>query len=153
MTSLRAPRALRLITVLMVVGPLAACGGASTSPSTIATPAATIVTETFTGTVQPPVSGVFQQNAHNFTVTTAGNITVTMTAAGPPATILMGIGVGTPNAAGACVFLSGGTTQGVASATPQLSGALGASGTYCVVVGDIGNVLQPVTYSVTVAHT
>ena len=127
----------------------AACGGSSTEPSTVATPAATITTETFTGTVQ--LGGT---NVHTFTVTTPGQLIVTMTAAGPPATITMGLGLGNPNAAGNCIFLAGGTTLGVASATtPHLSGSLTASGAYCVAIADVGNAAGPIAYSITVSHT
>jgi len=109
-----------------------------------------VVTETFTGTVQ--IGGT---NTHNFTVTTPGTVNITMTAAGPPPTITMGLGVGNPNAAGQCIFLSGGVrNDAVASAsTPQLSGTLTASGAYCVAIGDIGNAAGPITYSITVSHT
>jgi len=126
---------------------LAACGGSSSSPSVL--PAATVTTETFTGTVQ--IGGT---NVHNFTVTAPGTVNVTMTAAGPPPTITMGLGVGNPNASGQCIFLTGGTTQAAASATtPQLSGTLSASGSYCVAIGDIGNANGPIAYSITVSHT
>jgi hypothetical protein len=132
-----------------------ACGGSTSSPSVVTTPAATVTTETFTGTVQPPINGVLQIDVHTFTVTTPGTISVTMTAAGPPATIAMGIGIGNPSPTGSCVFLSGGVnSSAVASTTtPHLSGAVTASGAYCVAVGDIGTVLQTVTYTVTVSHT
>jgi hypothetical protein len=112
-------------------------------------PAATVTTENFTGVVQ--IGGT---NVHNFTVTAPGTVSVTMTAAGPPATITMGLGVGNPNASGQCIFLTGGTTQAVASTTtPQLSGTLTASGAYCVAIGDIGNANGPISYSITVSHT
>jgi hypothetical protein len=128
---------------------VAACGG-SDSNSNIAAPSATVVTETFTGVVQP--LGV---KVHTFTVTTPGQLTVTMTAAGPPPTITMGLGVGNPDASGNCIFLSGGTTnQAIASTTtPQLSGTLTTSGAYCVEILELGNALGPITYSIAVSHT
>jgi len=136
--------------LVLIVAALAAvgCGGSTTSPS-VALPTATVTTETFTGTVQP-----LGTNVHNFTVTTPGQLSVTMTQAGPPATISMGLGVGNPNAAGNCIFLSGGTTTATASTTTaQLSGTLTASGAYCVAIGDIGNAAGPIAYSITVSHT
>src|SRR4051812_34534000 len=127
----------------------AACGGSTTAPTVVTTPAATVSTETFTGTVQPAGT-----NVHTFTVTTPGTVSVTMTAAGPPPTITMGLGIGNPNATGGCVFLSGGVTNNaVASATtPHLSGAVSVSGAYCVAIGDIGNAVGPITYSLSVSH-
>jgi hypothetical protein len=133
----------------VVVSAAAACGGSSSNSSAITSPSATLTTETFTGVVQPGSSKV-----HTFTVTTPGQVSVTMTAAGPPPTIAMGLGLGNPDASGNCIFLSGGTTQAVASTTtPQLSGNLTASGAYCVAIGDIGNAAGPITYTITVSHT
>jgi len=146
MTNVR--RFVAAFTLAASVAAVAACGG-STSPSSVTLPAATVTTETFTGIVQQLAT-----NVHTFTVTTPGTVNITMTAAGPPATITMGLGIGNPSAAGACIFLSGGTTAAVASATtPHLTGTLTASGAYCVAIADIGNAAGPVTYSITVSHT
>jgi hypothetical protein len=93
-------------------------------------------------------------DSHNFSITSGGNsISVTLVSAGPPATITMGLGVGTPSSTGACSILTNGAVQTPAGTTAQLNGTGFAAGTYCVVVGDIGNALQPITYTVTVAHT
>jgi hypothetical protein len=133
---------------LVLVGSAAACGGADPSPLDL-TPSGTLVTDTFTGVV--PVAGL---DSHNFSITTGGNsISVTLVSAGPPATITMGLGVGTPSSTGACSILTNGAVQTPASTTAQLNGTGFNAGTYCVVVGDIGNALQPITYTVTVAHT
>ena len=79
-------------------------------------------------------------------------MSVTLTAAGPPATIFMGLGIGTPSAT-ACAVIASDSTIAQASATAQLSGTV-AAGSYCVQVYDVGNeYTTPVTYSVTVAHT
>ena len=132
----------------VVVASAVACGGSSNT-SNIVSPSATVTTETFTGTISPGTSKV-----HTFTVTAPGTVSVTMTAAGPPSTITMGLGIGNPDANGNCIFLSGGTTQAIASTTtPQLTGTLTASGAYCVAIGDIGNAAGPITYSISVSHT
>jgi hypothetical protein len=135
--------------VAAIVAAVSGCGGSSNSTNVVA-PSATVTTETFTGTLQP-----LGFKIHTFTVTTPGQLAVTMTAAGPPPTITMGLGIGNPDASGNCIFLSGGTTnQAVASTTtPQLSGALTSSGQYCVEIADIGNALGPITYSIAVSHT
>jgi len=133
------------LAALMAV--VAACGG-STSSSTVS-PSAAVVTENFAGTIQP---GGFK--VYTFTVTSPGAVTVTMTSAGPPATITMGLGIGNPDNSGNCIFLSGGTTQAVAStSTPQLTGTLTASGAYCVEIADVGNAAGPITYAIAVSHT
>jgi hypothetical protein len=135
----------------LVLVAAAACGGGS-SDGTISTPSGTVVTDTFTGTVPLPVGGVLQADIHPFTVAVAGTVMVTLVSAGPPSTITMLLGIGNPSSTGSCSLLSGGSTPAVAGSTAQLSGSVPAGG-YCVVVADLGNALQPITYTVTVAHT
>jgi hypothetical protein len=135
-----------LLILLTLALTTAACSG-SDSTSTVTTPAATTTTETFTGTVQPN----FGVDFHSFAVAQTGTVSVTLTAAGPPATIFMGLGIGTPSAS-TCAVISDDSTIAPASATAQLSGTVSA-GSYCVQVYDVGNETAPVTYSVTVAHT
>ena len=90
-------------------------------------------------------------DTHTFTVALSnGQLNVILTAAGPPATISMGLGVGTQSGT-TCTLLSGGATATPAGATAQLSGTVSA-GTYCVAVFDVGNQSADVTYSVTVTH-
>jgi hypothetical protein len=127
----------------------AACSSGDTSSSTapsIAAPTAPAVTENFSGTVQ-----VGSYDANPFTVTASGAvISLTLTAAGPPATIFMGFGVGT-YVGPVCTLLSGGYGVYQAGTTPQLSGTIGA-GAYCVMVYDAGNQAAPITYAVTITH-
>src|SRR5689334_21872929 len=143
-------RLLRLILAAGAACGLAACGGSTSSANSIAAPSATVTTETFTGVV--PV-GSFK--IHTFTVTTPGAISVTMTAAGPPPTITMGIGLGNPDANGNCVFIAGAVNNAAVASTttPHLQGTLTASGAYCVEIGDVGNAAGPITYSISVSHT
>src|SRR5262245_45182931 len=130
----------------------AACGGSSDA-QTVTAPTGTVVTETFMGSVQPPVAGMAQFDSHSFTVTVGGNaVNITLVSAGPPATIKMGLGIGNPSSTGTCSLLTNGAIETAAGSTAQLSGSTNA-GTFCVVVFDTGNVLQPVSYTVTVAHT
>lgn len=127
---------------LALVLAAAACGR-STSP---ATPAATAKTDTFNGTVA--VGGL---DFHPFTVATAGQVNVTLTSAGPPSTITMGIGVGLITGA-TCTIVAGGSVNTPAGASAQLNGTV-SPGTYCVQVFDIGNQTASVTYTVTVNHS
>jgi hypothetical protein len=121
----------------------------ATSAATIAavtSPTTAVVTENFSGTVQPG-----SNDAHSFTVTTNNAaISLTLTSVGPPSTIAMGFGVG-QTVAGSCQLLSGGYGTYSASTTPQLSGTIG-SGTYCVMVYDVGNQSAAITYTVVVSH-
>lgn len=145
----------RLAALVVAVLGLAACnnGSSSSSSSTLAsltTPTPTIVTENFTGTVQ--VQGL---DFHSFTVSQQGTVTFTLTAAGPPSTIYMGMGVGVPgtNTDGTanCTLISGASALVQASSAAQLSGTA-AAGSFCVAVFDVGNATGPVDYAVTVTH-
>ena len=129
---------------------MTACGGGDATPFPI--PSGTVVTETFTGTVPLPINGALQADIHNFTITVGGSLNVTLTAAGPPPTITMLLAIGNPSSTGTCSILQGASTQTSAGTTAQLSGTADA-GTYCIAVADIGNALQPIAYTVTVAHT
>jgi len=119
-------------------------GGSSTTPSTPPLPP---TNEIFTGTVS--VGGT---DAHSFVVKLSnGLVTANLTSAGPPATIAMGLGIGTISN-GACSVLQGGAVIATAGPTAQLSGTNFTAGTYCVAVFDVGNQSAAVTYSVTVTH-
>jgi hypothetical protein len=87
---------------------------------------------------------------HNFSVGQAGTVDVTLLTATPPATIFMGMGLGTPGT-GTCSVNSADTTITPPGPTAQLSLTL-APGNYCVEVYDVGNQGSPVTYSLTVSH-
>ena len=140
-----AARQLAFVSVVLALAlGASACHKAATTTATT-TPSVTITTDTFTGTVP-----LRSSDAKNFTVAKTGTVNVTLTAAGPPSTIVMGIGVGIPKDS-ACVPLAGASTTTAAGALVQLSGTV-SPGTLCVQVSDIGNQTAPVTYTVTVAH-
>jgi hypothetical protein len=122
---------------------VSACHSDTTPAATTPTPSRT--TDTFTGTVA--VGGA---DSHSFTIATAGNVDVTLTAATPPATVVMGISIGTPGT-DRCVAVAGGSTQTAAGSSVQLSG-VASPGTMCVDVHDAGGQSAPVTYTVTVTH-
>jgi hypothetical protein len=115
----------------------------STPPSPTPVP---LTTETFMGTVDPG-SLAF----HPFTVARQGEVDITLTAAGPPATISMGLGIGTPSGSTCSLNIQGGTVPAQAGTMPQLVGTA-AAGAFCVAVYDIGNQASTVSYTVTVAH-
>jgi hypothetical protein len=127
----------------------AACSGGSSSgtPTTPSSPPLAPTNDTFTGTVS--VGG---SDAHQFVVKLSnGLLTATLTAAGPPPTIAMGLGIGTISS-GTCTLIPNGSIITTAGATAQLTGANFQAGTYCVAVFDVGQQTGDVTYSVTVAH-
>jgi hypothetical protein len=109
-------------------------------------PSPPVVTVTFTGSVDPGGLAF-----HRFTVAQQGEVDITLTAAGPPATITMGLAVGIPSATSCDLRISGGNVAVQAGATPQLVGTA-AAGDLCVAIYDVGNQTAAVMYSVTVAH-
>ena len=130
-----------LAILLALVAP--ACSNTSaTAPASASVPR---TTETFTGTVQTAGSDL-----HGFTVSQTGQVDVTLTAAGPPSTIVMGLEVGLP-AGSTCAPFAGASTSAQAGATPQLSGTI-SPGALCVEIHDIGNQAAPISYAITVTH-
>ncbi len=117
----------------------------ATAPTTPTAPAAATQTETFTGTLS--VQGT---NVHAFNVAQVGALNVTLTSAGPPPTISIGIGVGTPVGTTCSLIVFQTTPAGSAA---QISGTVTVAGAFCLSVYDVGNLANDVTYSVTVSHT
>jgi hypothetical protein len=133
----------------------AACGGSNSNSNaanainSTTTPTVAVTPDMFTGTVD---SGGTSSNP--FTVAISNSpINIILTAAGPPATIFMGLGIGGVQADGTCQLFSGGTAIVQASTTAQIAGTVNA-GKFCVMVYDVGNITtgNTVTYSVTVNH-
>ena len=133
----------RLYALLLALALASAACKKDDAPTTPSAP--TTKTDTFTGTVQ-----VKSSVNHTFTVEQSGQVSVTLTAATPPPTIAMGIGVGTP-ANGACGVLQGASVTTAAGATAQLTGVV-SPGMLCVQISDVGNQTAAVTYTVTVTH-
>ena len=112
-------------------------------PPATPTPAVPTIPETFTGTVLP-----FGNSVNSFTVTQTGFIRVSLTSVSPPAAV--GIGVGTPSGA-SCLLLDNITV--VAQPNAQMQGTATVPGTFCVSVFDSGNLVEAVTYTITVLHS
>jgi hypothetical protein len=126
--SLAAPAALALL--------LAGCGSnSSTSPTST-------VTEHFTGTLAAGAS-----DTHTFTVGQDGTVIVTLDSLTPQSSITVGLGLGN-YANNTCTLFS--YSQSAKVASPE-SGSLTA-GPYCVVIFDVGNVVDSDSYSISVEH-
>jgi hypothetical protein len=107
------------------------------------TPAIPTVTDTFNGTLL-----ILGSNTHPFTVQQIGGIKVSITGVAPGAAV--GIGVGTPSGS-SCLLIDHLTA--VASPNAQISGTATITGTFCVSVYDVGNLVESVNYVVTVLHS
>jgi hypothetical protein len=131
--------------VVLLALALAAAGCGSDPSFVTPTNPPTITDGPFTGTVEMNGNGP----SHSFVVTRPGGVQVTLSQAGPPPTITVGLGVGSPT--GETCSLTIGRASVMASLTPIDVGTL-AAGTYCVVIFDVGNQAGPLTYSLTVFH-
>jgi hypothetical protein len=107
------------------------------------TPAVPTVTDTFNGTLL-----ILGSNTHQFTVQQVGGIKVSVTGITPGAAV--GLGVGTPSGAN-CLLVQNLTA--VPGPNPQISGTATITGTFCVSVFDVGNLVESVDYVVTVLHS
>src|SRR5689334_10044134 len=91
------------IVVAFATGCSDSSGSSNNALSALSAPSsASLVTENFSGTVD--VGGL---DVHPFTITIGNQpVNVTLTTAGPPASIFMGLGVGSPAADGTCSVFS-----------------------------------------------
>ena len=131
------------VTTAACTNPLSSLFGGkdnSTAPSP-----ATATTDTFNGGLAPSGSLTF-----TFSVTTAGNVAVTLTSVSPAATTPLAMGVG-PFSNGNCAIANS-TSAATAAANPQLS-AMANPGTYCVKVSDPGSLTATSAVTVTVTHS
>src|SRR5215831_2127587 len=138
-------RSLGLAAVVMSTIAAASCGNDNTTATTPSTPTPTAGTSTFTATLAPGGTAMQQ-----FTASTTGTVSVTLSTTDPPATPL-GLGVGIPGAAlGGCDLTK--TVQAVPGGTAQLTTTV-EGGSYCAGAFDIGTVgRNGVLVTVSVAH-
>jgi hypothetical protein len=133
----------RILVAMLGASLLAAgCADPVAPPTPVPVPA-TIAEPPFTGTLL--VGGA---NTHQFTVNQIGALKVTLNSVDPSAAV--GLGVGTPSQ-GSCLLATNLTT--VADPGVQMSGTATVPGTFCIEVYDVGNLVEPVTYTVTVLHS
>jgi hypothetical protein len=134
---------MKRIVALAVGLAVVAVGCSDPVPPTTPTPAPASTTDRFTGTL--PILG---SNTHQFTVSQIGAVTVTVDSVVPGAAI--GVGVGTPSGAN-CLLIQNLTA--VAGPNKQISGTATITGTFCISVFDVGNLVESVDYAVTVQHS
>jgi hypothetical protein len=143
-----------LVALAVALVAAAACNNNNDTTTTGPSPAAPSISETFTGTV-PLVDTHNGSDFHNFSVGQSGTVNITLTAIGPqpgvPATLQVGVGIGTPTG-NTCPLPPTFGSLTTAAGPNVIGSATLNSGTYCLVVFDVGNNPAPVTYSVTVAH-
>jgi hypothetical protein len=129
-----------------------ACSKDNTTPTTPTTTTPTPVTtptvsENFVSTV--PVGGAA---FYSFNIDANGTVNVTLNAVGGtgvPATVQLGIGIGTPAGVDCTVTTS---VTAAAGTSPQLTGTFGP-GLFCVRIYDVGNLFGPAAFRATIAHS
>jgi len=129
----------RLLLVTLVPLGIAACDSSDT-PTTPTTPAPAI-TETFTGTIA--TNGAISTP---FTTTAAGPVSATLTSVTPA--VNMGLTLGTWNGTACQAVISNDNAAPAAVVT----GSVTSVSSLCVRVHDVGFVVEPVAYVVTVVH-
>ena len=132
----------RLVLLVALCLPAGACSSSDT-PTTTTSPTPTTFTDTFSGTLNQNGAGTYP-----FTVQTAGTVTATLTAIGQDSAPKIGVSLGTWNGTSCqTVIANDGATVGA-----QVIGSVTSAGLLCVRVYDIGNVNDPLTYTVQVVH-
>lgn len=121
----------------------AACSQSETSIP-IPEPSPPSVLVPLTGTLQPQGTNTYQ-----FNLAQTGYVEVTLIGIGPPPTVTVGLGIGTPSATEACSVIHKVNAQ--AGPVAQIVGT-GLAGPLCVTIFDVGNLSGPVIYTITVAH-
>ncbi len=133
---------MKLLVAALCAVALACAACAETVPAAPSVGPAT-VTETFTASL-----GVSGSNTHPITVQTVGKFVVTLVSVDPA--VAIGIAVGSLSN-GTCVALSSNSTVHDPGTVAVSGTAL--AGTFCVEVYDVGNVVDTVTYTISVAHS
>ena len=130
----------RLKCLTVVFALTAAACGSSTAPTT--TPAATTITDTYSGEIKPNNGQTW-----SFVTSQSGVITATITALAPDSTLVVGLALGTWNGTSCQVVL----VNDKATLNSSLFGQASSSGNLCVRVS-VGDVVESVTYEVQVTH-
>jgi hypothetical protein len=127
--------------VLAVVSLSIACGDDPITPIAPTPPQTS--TETFTGTVNK--NGAV---THTFTTGSAGTVTGTLTMVSAGAELVVGFGLGTWNGTTCQVTLaSDRSVQG-----SVVTGLVSSVGTLCARVYDVGNIVDPINYEISIVH-
>jgi len=131
----------RSVPLALALAVMTACG--DDDPVTPTTPTPTLVTEVFSGTLNPNSAAT-----HTFTAASGGTVSVTLTTIGPDSTTIAGLALGEWNGT-AC-------TERIANdsavQTTVIIGSASQAGQLCVRVRDVGRFVEPTSYEVTVLH-
>ncbi|HZI82244.1 MAG TPA: hypothetical protein VFD69_22160 [Vicinamibacterales bacterium] len=133
-----------LFAILLAALTLATAGCEDAATATSPTPTSP-VTETFSGQLVPGGSA-----ARAFTAASSGTASITLAQIGPPADLVVGLGIGIPQPNGSGCYLTQ-TVQTGASSSPQITVPVDA-GTYCLRLHDPGTLAAQAAFSVTIVR-
>lgn len=120
----------------------AAAGCEDTTPNPTTPTDPVLVTDTFTG-ILPKGGGV----TFAFPVSSSGPVTATLTALAT-SDLVVGLALGTWDGTACTITVArDSATQGA-----QVQGQAGSFGSLCVRIYDVGNVIDPQDFTITVAH-
>ena len=135
-------RLIRTAALLAIVLTFSGCSDDDNPTPTNPTPPPT-TTVSFSGTVNRN-GGV----THDFATQASGTVTATLTALSPDSALVIGLALGTWNGAVCQIVLPNDrATQGTV-----VTGGVSALGALCVRIYDVGNIVDPVAYEITVVH-
>jgi hypothetical protein len=136
------------VSLLIVAALCTACGKNATATSPTATTPDS-VSETFAGTL--PVGG---SEFYSFSTAIAGTVTATLTNIGGdevPSSVMVNLGIGTLSGFNCSASATAVQVIGTAQ-VPALVTSSEQPGVFCVVISDIGNLIAPASFTVTIDH-
>jgi len=138
-------RQARLVLACIGTAAFLAASACDDAASTATSPTTSPVTETFAGQFAPGGGA-----SRSFTAASAGTATIALTQIGPPADVIVGLGIGIPRADNAGCYLTQ-SMETAAASSPQLTVTVEA-GTYCARIYDTGGLTTPVAFTVTIVR-
>ena len=120
----------------------ASCGS-DNSTTTPTSPTPVYVTDTFSGSL-----AAGETARHTFSAKTPGAITLALTTLSPDSTLKVGLGLGTWDGTACAVILQ----TSAASQSSQYSASATSAGNFCVTIFDVGNLVDPAEYTVSLTH-
>ncbi len=128
----------------LVVAIALAAAACSNDTTTTPTPIAPVtVTDTFSGTL-----GRNGATSYTFLTAASGNIIASLVALAPDNTLIVGMSLGTWNGVSCQIVLA----NDKATQNSTVLGTASGSGSLCVRIYDVGNVVTPITYEIQVNH-
>ena len=132
---------LKFLTMVMLAAAAAACSeGTTTTPTPITPP---VLTDTYSGTLNTNGAA-----SYTFTTSQSGDVQATLTALAPNSALLVGLSLGTWNGTSCQIVLA----NDKATQFSRIVGTASSAGSFCVRIYDVGNVIDPATYEIQVAH-